>query len=107
MLKNIDPLLTPELLKVLCKMGHGDELVLADANFTAESLGRKRIVQRAVIADAAAADPACDGSRWEAVERFAFCERAAGVDAIVQTGEMQAWANFVFKKGVIADRMRA
>ena len=40
LLKNIDPLLSPELLKVLCEMGHGDEIVLADANFTAESLGR-------------------------------------------------------------------
>ena len=39
MLKNIDPLLTPELLKVLAEMGHGDEIALVDANFTAASLG--------------------------------------------------------------------
>ncbi len=39
MLKGIDPLLTPELLKVLAEMGHGDEIVIADANFTAASLG--------------------------------------------------------------------
>ncbi len=39
MLKGIDPLLTPALLKVLAKMGHGDEIVIADANFTAASLG--------------------------------------------------------------------
>jgi L-fucose mutarotase len=38
MLKGIDPLLTPELLKVLAEMGHGDEIVIADANFTAASL---------------------------------------------------------------------
>src|SRR6195952_6021920 len=44
MLKNIDPLLSPELLKVLGEMGHGDEIVLADANFTAAALGRGRIV---------------------------------------------------------------
>ena len=31
MLKGIDPLLTPDLLKVLAEMGHGDELVIADA----------------------------------------------------------------------------
>ena len=35
MLKGIDPLLTPELLKTLAEMGHGDEIVIADANFTA------------------------------------------------------------------------
>ena len=38
MLKGIDPLLTPELLRVLAEMGHGDEIVIADANFTAASL---------------------------------------------------------------------
>jgi L-fucose mutarotase len=38
MLKGIDPLLTPELLKVLAEMGHGDEIIIADANFTAASL---------------------------------------------------------------------
>ena len=33
MLKNIPPILSPELLKVLCEMGHGDEIILADGNF--------------------------------------------------------------------------
>jgi L-fucose mutarotase len=46
MLKGIDPLLSPELMKLLCEMGHGDEIVLADANFTAESLGRGKTVLR-------------------------------------------------------------
>lgn len=39
MLKGVSPLLGPELLSVLCRMGHGDELVLADAHFPGESLG--------------------------------------------------------------------
>ena len=39
MLKNIPPILSPELLKVLCEMGHGDEIILADGNFPAESIG--------------------------------------------------------------------
>lgn len=33
MLKNISPLISPELLKILCEMGHGDEIVIADGNF--------------------------------------------------------------------------
>lgn len=37
MLKGISPLLSPELLAVLYRMGHGDEIVLADAHFPAES----------------------------------------------------------------------
>lgn len=37
MLIGIDPILTPDLLRHLRAMGHGDELVIADANFPAES----------------------------------------------------------------------
>ena len=37
MLKGISPLLSPELLKVLAEMGHGDVIVIADANFPVKS----------------------------------------------------------------------
>lgn len=37
MLKGISPVLSPELLAVLCRMGHGDEIILADAHFPGES----------------------------------------------------------------------
>jgi L-fucose mutarotase len=40
MLKGIPKILSPELLKILAEMGHGDELVLGDANFPAQSHGR-------------------------------------------------------------------
>ena len=33
MLKGISPVISPALLKILAEMGHGDELVLADAHF--------------------------------------------------------------------------
>ena len=149
MLKNIDPLLSPELLKVLCEMGHGDEIVLADANFTAESLGRGKPALRlpgaqmreacaAVLSifplDAAVIQPVAfmqvsgtpEGYRsalqrdvidqlvlrgdathaqCEPVERFAFYERARGAYAIVQTSELQPYANFLFKKGVVAQEL--
>ena len=38
MLKNLSPLLAPKLLKILCEMGHGDEIVIADGNFPAASV---------------------------------------------------------------------
>ncbi len=41
MLKGISPLLSPELLSVLYRMGHGDEIVLADAHFPGEAMGRR------------------------------------------------------------------
>lgn len=43
MLKGISPLISPEMLKVLCEMGHGDEIVLADANFPSETTGKRVI----------------------------------------------------------------
>jgi L-fucose mutarotase len=39
MLKNIPPILNPDLLHALRAMGHGDEIVIVDANFPAESSG--------------------------------------------------------------------
>jgi L-fucose mutarotase len=150
MLKGIHPLLTPELLKVLREMGHGDEIVLADANFTAESLSHQRPVirlagagmaqacqavlsllpldefvprpiafmkvgdtpagylselQRQVI-EQFGADGVARAEQCEPVERFAFYERTGRAYAIVQTGELQPWANFIFKKGVIAEPLR-
>lgn len=47
MLKNIPAILSPEMLKVLCEMGHSDRIVIADANLPAESLGKNAIVLRA------------------------------------------------------------
>ncbi|MEA3102173.1 RbsD/FucU domain-containing protein, partial [Caballeronia mineralivorans] len=35
MLKNLDPLLNADVLHALCAMGHGDEVVICDANFPA------------------------------------------------------------------------
>lgn len=43
MLRNIDPLLSPDLLRALRAMGHGDEIVVADANFPADGLARRCI----------------------------------------------------------------
>ena len=43
MLININPILSPELLHALRSMGHGDKLVLADANFPSASLTKKLI----------------------------------------------------------------
>ena len=41
MLKGIDPVLSPDLLHALASMGHGDTLVIADANFPAATLARR------------------------------------------------------------------
>lgn len=46
MLKNIPQILSPQLLKVLCEMGHSDQIVISDGNFPAESMGKDSIVIR-------------------------------------------------------------
>ncbi len=46
MLKGIPTIISPELMKIIMEMGHGDEIVLADGNFPAAS-----IAQRLVRAD--------------------------------------------------------
>lgn len=71
MLRGIDPILSPELLGILRAMGHGDEIVIADANFPAESTATRLVrldgldaprVVRAVLGvmplDSFVADPA-------------------------------------------------
>ena len=150
MLKGISPLLFPDLLKLLADMGHGDEIVLADANFTAASLARgktllrmpgvgmrpacaavlsvfpldtfvaqpvafmqvgdtpddyRSALQREVIGDLVASGAATT-EQCEPIERFAFYRRCERAFAVVQTGEREPWANFLFKKGVIADALR-
>ena len=46
MLKGIPPILAPELLKVVCAMGHSDRLVIADGNFPSHTMGKNAIVIR-------------------------------------------------------------
>lgn len=43
MLKGISPLFSPELLSAVYRMGHGDELVLADAHFPGDSVSKRVI----------------------------------------------------------------
>ena len=149
MLKGIDPILSPELLKIMAEMGHDDTLVLADANFTAMSLGAgKPIVRlpgvgmlRAVQAVTSllplasdVPDPAARmqvggtgapyrsglerevvghlqahlpaGTSVESVERYAFYDQVSIAYAIVVTGELQPWGNFILHKGVIGETLR-
>ena len=150
MLKGIDPLLTPELLKLLAEMGHDDALVLADANFTAQSLGAGKPVLRlpgigmaravqavesllplAADVDHPVAYMQVSGTQApyrsavqrevmelitpallphqtaEAVERFAFYDRVRAAYAIVVTGELQPFGNFLLRKGVIGETLRS
>lgn len=149
MLKGIDPLLSPDLLKLLAEMGHDDAIVLADANFTAMSLGAgkpvlrlpgigmPRAMQAVVSVLPLAEDVPCpvafmqvggteppylsglqrdtlailerfgvSKAKLEPIERYAFYERVKTAYAILVTGELQPWGNFILRKGVIGDTLR-
>ena len=43
MLKNISPIISPELLKILMEMGHGDEIVIGDGNFPSASIAQRLV----------------------------------------------------------------
>ncbi|XP_017320307.1 fucose mutarotase isoform X2 [Ictalurus punctatus] len=145
-LKGIPSLLTPELLYALAKMGHGDELVLADANFPVSSVCKSgpmeiradglRIPELleailklfpldsyvecpAAVMDLVESDrqrglvvpvwpcysdllkQAGSDGNFDAIERFAFYERAKKAFAVVATGETALYGNIIIKKGVI------
>ncbi|WP_120634918.1 RbsD/FucU family protein [Ruegeria sp. EL01] len=142
MLRNIDPILSPDLLYALRAMGHGDDIVIADANFPGTSIGPDCIradgstaseVLRAILSlmplDSFVPDPALtmqvvgdpntvpdavadfqiiidevadNPVPVQALERFAFYERAASAYVIVQTGERRLYGNIMLKKGVIS-----
>lgn len=79
MLKNISKLLTGDMLKVLSDMGHGDVLILADANFPAEKTAKTTSTGKLIRCpgiDAAAIFEAF--SDLFPVD-FAYCDTAAAV----------------------------
>jgi L-fucose mutarotase len=52
-LKNLDPLLNADVLYALASMGHGDEVVICDANFPADALARETVLGRLLRLDGA------------------------------------------------------
>jgi len=51
MLKSLDPILTADLLYALRSMGHGDDLVICDTNFPADSVARQSVLRRLIRLD--------------------------------------------------------
>ncbi len=116
MLKGIDPLLTPELLKHLCAMGHGEWVAVVDANFTADWLAQGRIpvvrlpgndlarVSRAVLSvlplAVDVAQPAAYMRVCGSVDGYRTAAQQAVVDLVVDEGrqasEVEAVERFAF-----------
>jgi L-fucose mutarotase len=128
MLKGLDPLLHADLLYVLRSMGHGDDLVIVDANFPAASMGRRVVAMDGVsatrtleavlsvmplddfvdepcarmqVVDDPDAVPEICTEFQAIIERFAFYERARQAFALVRTGETRLYGNILLKMGVV------
>jgi L-fucose mutarotase/ribose pyranase (RbsD/FucU family) len=52
MLKGIDPLLNADVLRALRAMGHGDDLIICDTNFPADSVARQTVIGKVLRIDA-------------------------------------------------------
>jgi L-fucose mutarotase len=130
MLKGISKYISPELLTVLHEMGHGDEIILADAHFPGHSIGPRVIRADGIlplfeldsyapplvmmeVVPGDTLDPAVERDYMDTIrrhapaapvpqriERQAFYARAKGAFAIVMTGELRKYGNLLLKKGV-------
>ena len=129
MLKGIHPAISPELLKILAEMGHGEELILSDAHFPAQALNVTTLLDALLplfeldsYADPLVKMQAVDGDQLDPnveaayrkviekhvpdapatvrIDRFAFYDRAKEATAVVVTGELAKYGNIIIKKGV-------
>jgi L-fucose mutarotase len=130
MLINVDPILSPDILKTLREMGHGDRLVISDINYPAHS-NHNRVhrldgldmttVMRAVLSvfpldsfvDSAVHRMEVDnqpdaikevsGDHWKigSYERQEFYKQSRSTYAYITTSERRPYCNFILTKGVI------
>ena len=122
MLKGIDPLLNAEVLGALRAMGHGDDLIVADTNFPAESVARRTVLGRLLRIDAPAARVAravlsvypLDGfvddaaARMEVIGDPARCRAgAAEVQAEIDAAEGRPWPMIGIERYAFYERAKA
>jgi L-fucose mutarotase len=88
MLRGIHPLLGPDLLRALRRLGHGDEIVIADANFPAHTLGPEVVrldgIDAVSVADAILTHLPLDTFAEAAAYRMAVVGDPEAVPAICQ-----------------------
>jgi L-fucose mutarotase len=122
MLKGIDPLLSPQLLKVLSSMGHRHEIAIVDANYACDP-GRPNVVRldgisataalRAVLSDPTNEQPIFLEFQ-QAIAEFEdaemklvplssadFKDRAQRAYAVLVTGENRRYGNILLRKGTV------
>jgi L-fucose mutarotase len=122
MLKGIEPLLNADVLGTLRAMGHGDDLIIADTNFPAESVARRTVLGRLLRIDASAARVAravlsvypLDGfvddaaARMEVIGEPSRVEPvAAEVQAEIDAAEGRPWPMIGIERYAFYERAKA
>jgi len=118
MLKGINPIVSPDLLKTLSEMGHGDELLLSDSHFPGMTLCPKNVLRGDGLEIPDLLDgilplfeldsyeiplimmAAPDVEAPQRIDRFSFYDRAEKAYACVITGTTAKYGNLIIKKGV-------
>ena len=95
MLKNIPNILSPELLKILMEMGHGDEIVIADGNFPAASIAAETISGNLIRLDGHGVPPILEAI-LKVFPLDPYVEKAAGLMQLVpgDTVETPIWDEY-------------
>ena len=127
MLKGIDPLLSPDLLRVLRAMGHGDEIAIVDGNYPAEEHGKRVVrldghgaprildailsvmpvddmVPEAVWRPAAHMDKAPEERAWQLRERVEEHVRAVLLDQTTDGQERDAFFSRACRHSTVRNR---
>lgn len=122
MLKGIDPLLNADVLWALQAMGHGDDLIVADANFPADSVARATTLGRVLRIDAPVARAVravltlypLDGFVDDGAARMEVIGDAAQVlpvaeevQAEIDAAEGKAWPMVTLERFAFYDRAKA
>lgn len=89
MLINIPKSISPNLLKILAEMGHGDEVAIVDSNFPAKSLKGKTIYN--------------SEKNILVVLKDIFYEKAKESYAIVSTNDESLYGCLIIRKGIISE----
>lgn len=89
MLKGIPKIISPEILKILCEMGHGDDKADTSAWDDYTKILKKESPESEPVF----------------CERFAYYERAKNAYAVIITGEERQYANIILKKGCVLPGM--
>lgn len=107
MLMEVSNLITPEVYEVIYRMGHMDELVIADANYFVSALSGKVIFSYApqnhvLLAEILKYFPLDDDEEFpNKISRQEFYLRTKNAYATIQTCDPRLYADIILKKGVV------